>query len=334
MKTRVLILPGLYNSGPAHWQSVWEKENPGFTRVVQRDWDTPVRSEWVARLQEVISSSPAPAILVAHSSACALVAHWASAHTGPVRGALLVGPSDVEADTYPKGTTGFAPMPLDPLPFRTIVVASSNDEYVSPERARFFAGRWHARIEFVGAAGHINSDSGLGRWPEGFALLQELLAEAGERKGDDISFSPIGHVATAARDAVDSGWGEVTSRLVLNPDYAKGIRGLDQFSHALVVTHLHRASFDAERHIVRRPRGLATMPEIGIFSQRAKDRPNPIGITAVRILGIGEGFLDVRGLDAVDGTPVLDIKPYVPQFDRIDAATVPPWMDKLMEGYF
>jgi uncharacterized protein len=173
--TRVLILPGLYNSGPEHWQSIWEKENPEFKRVLQRDWDSPDRAEWVATLHQEISSSSVPATLVAHSSACALVAHWASVHTGPVRSALLVAASDVEAASYPHGPTGFSPMPLIRLPFRTIVVGSTNDEYVTPERSSFFAERWGARIEFVGPAGHINSASRLGRWPAGFALLQDLL---------------------------------------------------------------------------------------------------------------------------------------------------------------
>jgi uncharacterized protein len=335
LNARVLILPGLYNSGPGHWQSIWEKENPAFTRVDQRDWDTPDIAEWVERLHEQISASTMPAVLVAHSSACALVAHWAAAHRGPVHGALLVGPSDPEAESYPKGTTGFSPMPLAPLPFRTIVVASTNDEYVTIERARFFAGRWGARFEIVGNSGHINSDSGLGRWPAGFALLKELIDGIDqERTVGQVSFSPIGYVSSPATKKVDNGWGGITARVILHPDFVPGLKGLEQFSHALVITHLHMSSFDRARHIIRRPRGLATMPETGIFSQRAKDRPNPIGITAVKILAVGEGFVDVRGLDAVDGTPVLDIKPYVPQFDRVDSATVPEWMERLMEGYF
>jgi uncharacterized protein len=173
--TRVLILPGINNSGPRHWQSLWERENPDFKRVQQREWDAPVRAEWVERLQNEISSSDVPATLVAHSSACALVAHWASHHTGPVRGALLVGPSDPEAASYPPGPRGFAPMPLIRLPFRTIVVASTNDYYVTAERAAYFAQCWGSSITFVGNAGHINSDSGLVSWPEGFALLRELL---------------------------------------------------------------------------------------------------------------------------------------------------------------
>ncbi len=185
---RVLILPGLYDSGPEHWQSRWESEHPAFVRVRQRDWETPDRAEWVATLAAAIDASPEPAVLVAHSLACCLVAHWAAAlgdgsrmpltpRMPQVKAALLVAPSDVEAPSYPAGTTGFAPMPLAPLPFLSIVVASTDDFYISVERAERFAAAWGSRFAVVGALGHINSASRLGSWPAGFALLQELLAE-------------------------------------------------------------------------------------------------------------------------------------------------------------
>ena len=185
---RVLILPGLYDSGPEHWQSRWEAEHPAFVRVRQRDWETPDRAEWVATLEAAIAASPEPAVLVAHSTSCCLVAHWAAAHPESsrpdlagggglgVKGAFLVAPSDVEAASYPAGPTGFAPTPLAPLPFPSIVVASTDDVYVTVERAQQFAAAWGARFENVGASGHLNSASGLGSWPRGFALLAELLA--------------------------------------------------------------------------------------------------------------------------------------------------------------
>lgn len=172
---RVLILPGLSNSGPEHWQTRWEAEHPSFLRVQQRDWETPDRHEWVETLHRAISSDPGPAVLVAHSLACCLVAHWAGTHQGNVQGALLVAPSDVNAATFPPVTTGFAPMPLAPLPFRSLVVASTDDEYIDLGRAERFAAAWGSRLEVPGALGHINSASGLGSWPEGFALLRELL---------------------------------------------------------------------------------------------------------------------------------------------------------------
>ena len=145
---------------------------------------------------------------------------------------------------------------------------------------------------------------------------------------------PIGHVASPVTVQSDRGWGAVVSRVVVDPPYAAGLRGLEEFSHLLVVTWLHEAAFDAAHDLVRRPRGLASMPETGIFAQRAKDRPNPIGITAVRIRALGPDWVEVSGLDAIDGTPVLDLKPYVPQYDRVSDARVPAWIGTLMEGYF
>jgi uncharacterized protein len=172
--TRVLILPGLFGSGPEHWQTRWEAEHPSFRRLEQRDWETPDRAEWVATLHDAVTESSTPAVLVAHSLACSLIAHWARAHNEPIGGALLVAPADVEAPSFPAGTNGFSPMPMELLPFRSLLVASTNDPYVTVGRARQFAAAWGSQITSVGPSGHVNSDSGLGSWPEGLALLQRL----------------------------------------------------------------------------------------------------------------------------------------------------------------
>jgi predicted alpha/beta hydrolase family esterase len=175
MKTRALMLPGLYDSGPEHWQSCWERSEPSFVRINQRDWETPDRAEWVETLDRAVDRYGAEVVLVGHSTACALIAFWARETGRSVRGALIVGPSDTEAPSYPRGPTGFSPMPLHRINFPTIVVASSNDEYVSIERAEQFARAWGSRLVNVGAEGHINSASALGDWPRGRALLGELL---------------------------------------------------------------------------------------------------------------------------------------------------------------
>jgi hypothetical protein len=175
MKPRILLLPGLFDSGPEHWQSYWERSDASMVRVRQRDWETPARADWVATLDQAIDQYGENVVLVAHSTACALVAFWAHATGRKVRGALLVGPSDTEGPNYPKGPRGWSPMPLARIPFPTIVVASSNDEYVSEERAAEFARAWGSRLVMVGAAGHINSASGLGDWPAGRDLVESLL---------------------------------------------------------------------------------------------------------------------------------------------------------------
>ena len=173
--TRTLILPGLHDSDPGHWQSRWEARDDTLLRVIQDDWETPHCADWIAKLDQVLALTGPDTVLVAHSAGCALVAHWAvgefSAH---VRGALLVAPSDPEALSFPSGPTGFAPVPLLRLQFRTIVVASSNDPYVALSRARAFAMAWGSEFMMIGEAGHINSASGLGDWPEGLALLNTL----------------------------------------------------------------------------------------------------------------------------------------------------------------
>ncbi|GLC24215.1 RBBP9/YdeN family alpha/beta hydrolase [Roseisolibacter agri] len=179
-----LILPGLYDSGPEHWQSHWERVDPSCHRVVQADWETPRCGDWVATLDAAIGAHATPhggpVTLVAHSAACAMVAHWARdaapAQRARVRGALLVAPSDPEGPRYPAGPTGFAPMPMRPLPFPSIVVASPDDEYVTPATARAYADAWGSRYVELPPCGHVNSASGLGMWPTGYALLEELRA--------------------------------------------------------------------------------------------------------------------------------------------------------------
>ena len=173
-----LILPGLSNSGPEHWQSFWEHADASCQRVEQREWESPALADWVATLDDVVARLDKSAVLVAHSSACALVAHWARSasreHVLKIVGALLVAPSDPDGPNFPAEPTGFAPMPLETLPFRSLVVASENDEYVTMAEANVYAQAWGSELVSAGKAGHINSASGLSAWPQGYALLQRL----------------------------------------------------------------------------------------------------------------------------------------------------------------
>ena len=160
------------------------------------------------------------------------------------------------------------------------------------------------------------------------------LAEIGERQEWEMNFEPIGIVKSTATEPVDENWGHIVSEIHLAEPLTPGLRGLEQFSHLIVLFCMHQATFNSTTDLVRRPRGRADMPELGIFAQRAKHRPNPIGITAVELIGIAGNVVKVKGLDAIDGTPVLDLKPYVPVFDCRDRAIIPEWMKRLMEGYF
>ncbi len=149
-----------------------------------------------------------------------------------------------------------------------------------------------------------------------------------------MEFRPIGFVKSPVTEPLDENWGNVVSRIHLTEPWGGGLRGLEEFSHLVIVFHMHQAAHDPKTDLLRRPRGRADMPEVGIFAQRAKHRPNPVGITAVRLLEIQGSTLIVKGLDAIDGSPVIDIKPYVPDFDRVSRPRVPKWMKELLKGYF
>lgn len=178
-KGPILIVPGFRGSGPLHWQSLWEDSDRAFQRASQRDWDEPNLREWLASLHHHITEFATPPVLVAHSLGCSLVAHWVKTFGHGVRAALLVCPSDVDSPAHtPSEVRGFSPMPLVPFPFRSIVVASTNDPRVTLERAKFFARAWGGGFMIVGAAGHMNESSGVGNWPQGWDLLSELLRGA------------------------------------------------------------------------------------------------------------------------------------------------------------
>ncbi|MDH4391355.1 MAG: alpha/beta hydrolase [Aquabacterium sp.] len=177
---RVFLLPGWQNSGPGHWQSRWEALH-GFQRVDQADWLWPRRGDWMARLEDTLLADDRPALLVAHSLGCHLVAAWAahSQHTRLVAGALLVAPPDVERADLPPQVQTWAPMHRQPLPFATTTVLSADDPFSNAARGLQLAAAWGSEIISLGAAGHINADSGLGDWPEGIALLRALAMRGG-----------------------------------------------------------------------------------------------------------------------------------------------------------
>jgi len=175
---RVLILPGWQNSGAAHWQSRWQQDH-GYERVQQHDWQRPLRGDWCARLEEVLLQDQRPAVLVAHSLGCLLVAAWAahSRHTSRVRGALLVAPGDAERVDLRPVLASWAPIERQRLPFASLLVGSGNDPYCSRERAAGLAQDWGSQWLNLGDCGHINADSGLGAWPQGHNLLLNLMKD-------------------------------------------------------------------------------------------------------------------------------------------------------------
>lgn len=177
MPRTILILPGMNGSGPAHWQTAWEKLLPDARRVHARDWDHPECDEWISALDAAIAGCGSEVVLVAHSLGCLQVACWAAASppTLPrVKGALLVAPPDPALPAFPVDARGFHVPAAGRLPFPSIVVASRNDPYGSWTFAEGCARRWGSEIVDVGSVGHINADSGLGDWLDGRDLLDRL----------------------------------------------------------------------------------------------------------------------------------------------------------------
>ena len=177
--SNVLILPGWQNSGPLHWQTLWENQH-GYQRVQQHNWQRPLRGDWLVRLEETLLTCTEPAVLVAHSTGCLLVAAWAahSQNTHRVKAALLVAPGDLERPDVRERIPGWAPISLAPLPFPSALIASRNDPYCAFERSQLFAHAWGAHFVDYGDVGHINADThDLLSWEDGHALLKTLMED-------------------------------------------------------------------------------------------------------------------------------------------------------------
>jgi tRNA (adenine37-N6)-methyltransferase len=147
---------------------------------------------------------------------------------------------------------------------------------------------------------------------------------------------PIGHVRGGRRDVEDDAWGPVVSRIELDTGVvgAAATQGLDAFSHLEVVYVFDRVDPATVCTGARHPRGRTDWPEVGILAQRAKDRPNRLGVTVCELRGVDGPSIEVAGLDAVDGTPVVDVKPYLPGFAPRGEVRQPPWAEELMRGYW
>jgi uncharacterized protein len=176
MTTNYFIIPGHGDSGPEHWQTYFEKTSTQFRRIVQTDYETPDCADWIATIDAAISEfDPSTVVLIGHSLGCATIAQWAKKYKRPIKGAFLVAPSDIEDPKYVDfPVTGFAPIPLEKLPFKSIVVASQDDIWVSIKRAIYFANAWGSECVNIGNAGHINASAGFGKWEEGLELLKKL----------------------------------------------------------------------------------------------------------------------------------------------------------------
>jgi len=150
-----------------------------------------------------------------------------------------------------------------------------------------------------------------------------------------VTLEPIGVVEGGRTEPIDDDWGGVEATIVLDERFGPdAFQGLDQFSHVEVVFLFHLVDTESVVAGARRPRGRADWPEVGIFAQRAKARPNRIGVTTCEVVDLSGAELRVRGLDAIDGSPVLDLKPYMAGFGPRGEVREPEWAAELMRGYW
>ncbi len=173
----ILLVPGLGNSGPDHWQRRWLEKMRTAQWVEQGEWDKPMLEPWVENIEKSILMATRPVVLVGHSLGVIAIVHTAQRLVDTkVRGALLVSPPDLdENEAVPGAALPFANIPRDPLPFPSLLVAGNNDPYCTPERAGDFANAWGSEFHNAGEAGHINTASGHGPWPEGLMMFTRLM---------------------------------------------------------------------------------------------------------------------------------------------------------------
>ncbi len=171
---KFIIVPGWRDSGPGHWQSLWAERLSNAVRVQQDDWITPSRKAWVASLVGTILRQNEPVVVVAHSLGCIATAHLPDEVAARIQGALLVAPADPERRAV---LSDFAPVPYQQLPYRSVLVASSNDPFCPARLAGAYARAWGSEFVRLQDAGHINIESGHGEWPLGIALLQSLAGD-------------------------------------------------------------------------------------------------------------------------------------------------------------
>jgi uncharacterized protein len=173
----ILIVPGLDNAGPDHWQTRWENKFPSARRVNQQNWERPDFADWQARIAEAVNALDRPGLLVAHSLGVIATVHAAPKFASPLlSGAFLVCPPDAkvmrEIDVI---DNRFAEIPRDPLPVPSAVIASRNDPFAAFEASEDIAAAWGSAFSDAGECGHINSDSGHGPWPEGMMRLAGFM---------------------------------------------------------------------------------------------------------------------------------------------------------------
>jgi len=202
MTDKLLIVPGFRGSGPAHWQSWLERKIPSSQRVEGIDWYTPSLPRWAEKIGRAIDASPQPLWIIAHSFGCLATAAAVAQQPRKIAGVILVAPADPERfavsglrtslDRIPEPSIAQL-LPPTALGVNGLLIASTNDPWLTLDGARSMARRWHLPLFNAGAVGHINTDSGFGPWPFLVSLLYALQFEARSSRDNVVSFHPRLH---------------------------------------------------------------------------------------------------------------------------------------------
>ncbi|PRY96845.1 hypothetical protein BCM14_2601 [Jezberella montanilacus] len=177
-KPTLIVVPGWNNSAPGHWQSILTKKWPGAIHVEQENWLQPSKEQWVAKLAQTILEQPRQVVIAAHSLGCATTVHLPQRAVERIQGALLVAPANPLRRHV---LESFAPIPLDRLPYQSIVVSSDDDPYCPLALAQRYANSWKSEFICIPNAGHLNIESGYGNWPRAETLLKKLMLDFEEQ---------------------------------------------------------------------------------------------------------------------------------------------------------
>lgn len=146
-------------------------------------------------------------------------------------------------------------------------------------------------------------------------------------KSGEVVLRPLGVAKNNVGKTTLPGWKKVSTDIVIEKKFVPGLDGLEKYSHIIVIYWMDK---EGECHLRHHPQGKASVPFVGIFACRCPQRPNRIAISTVKLISIKGGIIKVAGLDILDGTPILDIKPYTPQYDEVKKAKIPAWVGKLV----
>ncbi len=176
IQTTIVLVPGLNNAGPAHWQTLLQNKFVNIVRVKQDDWDNPSRKPWIAGIEQIVKTIDGPIVFVGHSCGSVAIAQWAEQFGGcysNIKGALLVAPADVDRENAHIDILAMRPLPKAAINFKSIIICSDNDDHCTLDKSYLLARQWNSEVVLVKGGSHFHTEAGYGKWP----LVEQLMAE-------------------------------------------------------------------------------------------------------------------------------------------------------------